>query len=253
MYAPPLTTTFVPSTRNSLNPILVVGDEEGTVTYIDGQKSTFHSKNSRFKSSIEAHENAIFDLKFNENSRYFCTASADQEIRLWDTETKTNLGSCQGHTGSVKSLSWSGINENLFASASRDGSIKIWDIRLPNTSNNIIDNDCYERELEPKLSIDKAHASLIDKRKRTNIGRSVTRSVTTISFLNNSDHLIASAGSANGSVKIWDIRSLTNKRTKLSKPAFEYIDPTESNGRPHGVSNIQVDGNWIWSLCTNSM
>ncbi|TIB84054.1 WD40 repeat-like protein [Wallemia mellicola] len=252
-YAPPLTTTFIPSTQTSGAPVLVVGDEEGSVSFLDAQPRAKQRSNRRLVGYLEAHDNAIFDLKFSCDSAQFCTASADQEIRIWDTRTQAHVGTCHGHTGSIKALSWSNFSDSIFASAARDGSVRVWDTRTSCQKESAVIHTDGPREIDPMLTIDKAHASASELRKRNSIGRSVTRSVTSIAYLQHQDNLLVSAGSANGSVKLWDIRTASGKSSKSVKPASETPDMTENNGRPHGVSHLAADGSWLWTLCTNSI
>ncbi|TIA89321.1 hypothetical protein E3P99_02103 [Wallemia hederae] len=260
-YAPPLTTAFVPSTRNTSRPLLAVGDEEGSVSFVDASKpspSSYSSPNphspaytppSKLTSFIEAHDNAIFDLKFSNDSHTFVTASADQEVRFWDTHTQRHLGNGIGHTGSVKALSWTHNSNSIFAT------IRLWDTRTSSSTNSALTISDAPHDIDPMFTIDRAHASATEQRKRNSIGRSVTRSVTSIAFLHNTDTLLASAGSCNGSLKLWDIRAASsNTRSKQTKALTESPDMTESNsGRPHGVSHIVADGEWLWALCTNSV
>ncbi|TIA80031.1 hypothetical protein E3P98_02937 [Wallemia ichthyophaga] len=294
-YAPPLTTAFIPSTRSTPNPILAVGDEEGGVTMVgvgaDASQPQPQSQQSHSHSTVgcfDAHDNAIFDLSFSRDSLLFATASADQETRVWDTATQTHTATCHGHTGSIKSLAWSPFSTPILASAARDGSIRIWDARTRCRGASAVVSEARNAhdshdpsELDSLLTIDRAHASLSEQRKRSSIGRSITRSVTSITFLHTRDNTLASAGSANGSVKLWDVRgassscrqttgsgadtSTQSKQSKQSKqakvknrPLAETPDMTQSDSgsgsrRPHGVAHMVSDGQWLWTLCTNSI
>ncbi len=59
------------------------------------------------------------------------TASGDQTVALWDTNSAQRLGNFMGHTASVKSVSpWPACHD-VFASGGRDGRICLWDSREP--------------------------------------------------------------------------------------------------------------------------
>ena len=56
------------------------------------------------------------------------TASEDQTVKIWDTETGEEILTLRGHQHTVTSLSFSHDGRRL-ASADNQGSIHIWDAR----------------------------------------------------------------------------------------------------------------------------
>jgi WD40 repeat protein len=56
---------------------------------------------------------------------HLATAGSDNQIRLWDVATKTEIGSLKGHTGSVAALE---CKEKVLVSAGYDTTVRIWDV-----------------------------------------------------------------------------------------------------------------------------
>jgi WD40 repeat protein len=53
------------------------------------------------------------------------TAGSDNQIRLWDVATKSEIGCLKGHTGSVAALE---CKEKVLVSAGYDTTVRIWDV-----------------------------------------------------------------------------------------------------------------------------
>jgi WD40 repeat protein len=56
---------------------------------------------------------------------HLATAGSDNQIRLWDVATKTEIGCLQGHTGSVAALECRG---KVLVSAGYDTTVRVWDV-----------------------------------------------------------------------------------------------------------------------------
>jgi WD40 repeat protein len=56
---------------------------------------------------------------------HLATAGSDNLIRLWDVQTKTEIGCLRGHTGSVAALECRG---KVLVSAGYDTTVRIWDV-----------------------------------------------------------------------------------------------------------------------------
>lgn len=77
---------------------------------------------------------SIFDASFSKLNGLIVTASADKNIRLYDS--RTNQGSIVrntyfGHSQWIQAVMWSGTEEHIFVSGSYDNQIKLWDCRSP--------------------------------------------------------------------------------------------------------------------------
>jgi WD40 repeat protein len=77
---------------------------------------------------FKGHSGRVNALTFTSEGSLLASASDDQTIRLWDMNTRQEVGSLAGHRGSINSLSFSGDGQRL-ASGSSDGTIIVWDPR----------------------------------------------------------------------------------------------------------------------------
>jgi hypothetical protein len=199
-----------------------VADEEGTVTLLDTSKSateqpgthrapaharagphavcsptpTAASAVHMRAGSWNAHANALFDVTWTPHDARIITASGDQSCRLFDVATTDELQIFHGHTGSVKSVSCKPGDRNVFASSGRDGNVLVWDVRTG----------------APVMRIAGGHRRPADsgaKRKRGEAGAggvSPAQSVSSVVYLHDERHMLATAGATDGTVKIWDLR-----------------------------------------------
>jgi len=86
--------------------------------------------NDRFKfegGSWEAHQGNVFSVAFSPNSKLLASASADQNARLWDVQTKKQLALCQGNTAAVYDVAFS-PDGKMLATAGEDWIVHLWDL-----------------------------------------------------------------------------------------------------------------------------
>jgi WD40 repeat protein len=57
--------------------------------------------------------------------QHLAAAGSDNQIRLWDVATKTEIGALRGHTGSVAALE---CKDKTLVSAGYDTTVRIWDV-----------------------------------------------------------------------------------------------------------------------------
>lgn len=57
--------------------------------------------------------------------QHLATAGSDNQIRLWDVTTKSEIGCLKGHTGTVAALE---CKEKVLVSAGYDTTVRIWDV-----------------------------------------------------------------------------------------------------------------------------
>ncbi|CAL8107901.1 unnamed protein product [Calicophoron daubneyi] len=195
----------------------------------------------------EAHANAVFDVKWLSSGAAFLTASGDQSVRLVDAERGILLQQFLGHTMSVRSLSLMPSDSQIFASASRDGSIRLWDIRLksdtvnfrgiPGASSVGLLSQCHLPDWPARANSDGSPT----RRPRTISRRLPTdaQSVTSVVFMN--DSTLISAGSTDGSIKMWDLRrvfSASSRKKAKPKTVLPYRGVSQKRS---GYSDLQLD------------
>ncbi|WAR63140.1 hypothetical protein PtB15_18B222 [Puccinia triticina] len=209
-------------------------------------------------------QNGIFALSFSPSDLMLATGSGAQVSEIFDVETGNVLSRLQDHTGTVKTVEFSSFNENIVVTGSRDGSIKIWDLRITGAQT----SDDGSRFHPPVITIRNAHDEKFTGRKRRK-GVHLP-SVSSVLWSRIADHQLFSAGSANGVVKLWDVRKKTPFASKahplpidqsieqsshaFSEEEYEHVLGFDNPQRPHGISSLVAssDGARLYSLGTDS-
>ncbi|PIK55187.1 putative denticleless protein-like isoform X1 [Apostichopus japonicus] len=234
---------------SNINPdILASADEDGIMRFFDTRKALSNG----FVSGFEAHDNAIFDIAWAHKEPWIVTASGDQSAVLWDAPSGKKKAIFKQHSGSLKSVSFGFQNNNILATGARDGSIIIWDTRCSESRKN---------RPVPIATITKAHEdkdlSRVKPRWRRGMSKAMLninplQSVTSVLF--QSDNLLLSSGSADGIVKMWDVRALPKKQKKTPDPYYGYHYGGNSQGK-HGFSSLTIDSSRsrFYANCTDGV
>jgi len=74
---------------------------------------------------LTGHQLLINHIAFSPDARFFCSASFDKKIKLWDGKTADYLVTLTGHVGAVYRVAWSADSRHL-VSASKDSTVKLW-------------------------------------------------------------------------------------------------------------------------------
>lgn len=213
---------------------LAVGDDEGRVHLLDTSIPPRSLGDSACKLSTRPLvDGAIFELQWRADDRVLALGSGDYGVSAWDVEHELCVARFDRHAGSPRTLAWApGGSGRLLASAGRDGDIYLWDLRTE----------------EPAAHIAHAHGRLAGGRR----GRALPAGVTSLAYVD--DHQLASAGCADATVKLWDMRMLT--RRPRPRPRAASADLSRSGGnntRPHGISSLAVSHTQrrIYAACTD--
>lgn len=240
--------------------LLAVSDEDGFVTLFEHDAKKGHESKAAV-AKWEAHENSVFDLTWTKGDRHMATASGDQTAQLWDVERAQCLAVLQGHHGSVKSIQSRDEQGNVFATGARDGNVCIWDTRFRDTSGGSGSPSSVAgaaaaalrpgaASIRPCMIMRNVHIQPRPSRaKKGKIDPSATnsqQSVTAVVFMP-CDRVLATAGAADGLVKLWDLRKHSNAQPRelasLSPAAGSagYDHTSGVAGRNFGVSAMSID------------
>ncbi|CAH8471181.1 unnamed protein product [Schistosoma bovis] len=233
--SPPFACDFSPT----LTDLILIAQEDGLVHLYD----TSVTGTQAFLKHYEAHNNAVFDVKWLSSGSSFLTASGDQSIRLIDAETGVIIQQFFGHTMSVRSLSFMPSDCHIFASTSRDGSIRMWDTRVkPDTLNFRGSPGISSVGVLPQCHVPfLPNSSNTDGRRTRTPKRSATdaQSVTSVLFVD--DNTFLSAGSSDGSIKMWDLRRVFCVGSKKqAKPKF-ILPYSGTSQKQSGYSDLVVN------------
>lgn len=75
---------------------------------------------------------SFFDMSYSQLNGLIITASADKNLRLYDSRTNSGnvvKNTYYGHAAWVQSVCWSNTDEHLFISGAHDNMVKLWDMR----------------------------------------------------------------------------------------------------------------------------
>ncbi|KAI3386147.1 hypothetical protein SNEBB_010017 [Seison nebaliae] len=140
---------------------------------------------------LKGHTKEGYGLSWNyKKEGHLLSASDDTTICLWDIQSSPSTGSNEimantifhGHSAVVEDVSWHLDHPDLFGSVGDDNKFKLWDMRLPTAVKSI---DAHNRE------------------------------VNCVSFNPFSQYIFAT-GSADKSVRVWDMRNLSRHLHQLN-------------------------------------
>lgn len=183
---------------------------------------------------MPCHNNAVFDMSWAKDDRQIATASGDRSCGIFDIVEGKQLSSFEGHSNSVKQISYNPWNYNIIVTSGRDGVLNYWDLRV---------NRAAEYEGDPVYS--EAEISLVGCHQT----RHQPHSITAIQWLE--EHKIATACEANSYIKIWDWRAARPIAVEVAEaPRYH----TEGAKRNFGITslNLAPDGQRLYALCKDN-
>ena len=99
-------------------------------------------RTKEFPRKLGNHNNEkILDITFSPDSKLLASSGNDTSVKVWNANTRSELGVIKGHTGIVSSISFSRDNKKIIT-ASADGTAKIWNIERF-TDPKFIDGDSF--------------------------------------------------------------------------------------------------------------
>jgi WD40 repeat protein len=99
---------------------VAVGDEDGSVRFVDLRTGTVHSASGR-------HRGAVTAARFTPDGRTLVTASDDGDAILWDGRSGAAVETLHGHANGIAALQISPDGRTLYT-AGLDGAVFIWDL-----------------------------------------------------------------------------------------------------------------------------
>ncbi|KAF8165013.1 WD40 repeat-like protein [Crassisporium funariophilum] len=241
---PPYACSFSHSAKGGGTPLLAVATEQGTVHILNTSKRKDWDVEPQ-RTTIQAHTNGIFDVKWSLDDRNLATSSGDQSTRISCATTGTMTHVLRGHSGTVKCAAWDPTHSSLLATGGRDGAICLWDLRVgeQQQAGEVVG-------ISPVMTIYGAHEDTLAKGKpRARRGKQVasTRAVTNVLYPDSQPYGLVSSGSFDGILQYWDLRvPATPRRSRTVKPKTppsvysSAIDPTTLHGsrRPRGIIRL---------------
>lgn len=92
----------------------------------DGAIKLWALDNSDDHRAVETAKEPLWTVAFSPDGSKFASAGADRVIKVYNADTAKEVGSLEGHSGAITSLTF--LADNKLASASGDALVKIWDL-----------------------------------------------------------------------------------------------------------------------------
>lgn len=247
------------TTSCNTNPLIAVGDEEGSVRLIDSNaESRFNQIHVKFR----VHKNAVMDMGFSSDDYILATASGDQTARVVDMQTQKTMCELIGHKSSVKQVRFRPNDDNMVTTSSRDGTVQVWDLRCggkaPAQSMRValghnIDGDGQvqtQTRYGQALDVGCGHRSL---NRPFVAGERDELSITSFQHMPyGREHLIITASEVDASVKVWDIRGV-GRRNPVALGSTP-VPETHTRTRNYGINAMAMsgDGARLYTVCRDS-
>lgn len=245
------------TTACNTNPLVAVGDEEGSVHIMD---SSLAAEFSQLHLKIKVHSNAVMDIAFSSDDYILATASGDQTARVVDMQSQRTICILSGHKSSVKQVRFQPTDDNMITTSSRDGSIQLWDLRcggksavqnfrtsLKSRSGGVSPETRYGKTLEV------AYGHKSDERSY-NSGQRDELSITSFHHLpNGREHMIITSSEVDASVKLWDVRNagMSARRGAPVPVSSTPVPAAHGSKRNFGINAMALsgDGSRLYTVC----
>jgi len=92
----------------------------------DGFVKVFNLSDGSLLSTFSGHNNPIYSLDIDKETRLIVTGSSDRSIKLWNVSENSLLATMRGHSKMINSVRLSPCGSRIF-SGSKDCTIRVWD------------------------------------------------------------------------------------------------------------------------------
>ncbi|WRT63205.1 uncharacterized protein IL334_000108 [Kwoniella shivajii] len=156
--------------------------------------------------SWHEHSAEIMSIEWNNLQKdTFVTSSWDQTIKIWTSSRSTSLLTIQAHQGQIYNATFSPHSPSILATCSSDGLINIFDLRSQSSSSSSSSSSASASAsvAKPALSIPAGIS--------TGTGGGFGNPIEILSCdWNKYDPNLLASSDKNGSIKLWDMRSVSN-------------------------------------------
>ena len=168
--------------------------------------------------TLEGHQPTVGPVAFSLDGKILAAGSGDTTIKLWDVETRTNIATLEGHEHKIRSVVFSPDGKTL-ASGSIDSTVRLWDVESQTNTATLeghygwVTSVVFSPDGMTLASAGDKTIKLwnVETEKMTATLGGHKAFVESVAF--SPDGLVLASGSADATVKLWDMMSWANFAT----------------------------------------